>query len=93
MRKIPRALLWFGSLLLLLCASCTPAAEDPPPPTSTLEATPEPSPTPTRHAWYGSGYSYTSEPLGVRVEFPPEWEERMTLVAGEWEFEVLETEP
>lgn len=36
------------------------------------------------HDWSGCGYSYTSETLGVRVEFPPEWEELMTMTEGEW---------
>lgn len=85
--KIPKALLWLGSLVTLLCASCVPVAEATPPPTPTLEITSAPSPTPTRHTWSGSGYSYTDETLGVRLEFPPEWEEQMTLVAGEWTYD------
>lgn len=39
------------------------------------------------HDWSGSGYSYTSEAMGVRVEFPPEWAELMTMVEGKWTYE------
>lgn len=37
------------------------------------------------HKWFGSGYSYTSEALGVRVEFPPEWEQYFTFEEEEVE--------
>lgn len=51
-----------------------------PPSTPTAQPTATPEPTPTAPGWSeGEGYSYTSEDLGIRLEFPPEWEEYFTF--------------
>lgn len=51
-----------------------------PPSTPTPRPTSTPEPTPTAPGWSeGEGYSYTSEDLGITVEFPPEWKEYVSF--------------
>ncbi len=65
---------------LLLCASCTPAAEVTPSPTLELSPTPTATPEPPpAHEWSGDGYSYTSEALGIKLEFPWGWDSYFTI--------------
>ena len=46
---------------------------------STRGTIPSNSPEATLHEWSGDGFSYTSKNLGITVEFPPEWENLMTI--------------
>ena len=43
--------------------------------------TDEPMPTTTEapHDWIGNGYSYSSDTLGITVEFPPNWNEYVNI--------------
>lgn len=43
--------------------------------------TDEPMPTNTEapHDWIGNGYSYSSDTLGITVEFPPNWNEYVNI--------------
>jgi len=73
-------------LALLLLASCEVTsnngnkASTPPNIPTAYPIEPEPSLDSTapatetdEHAWKGHGYRYTSEALGITIEFPPEW--------------------
>lgn len=71
-------------LLLSLCAACTRplmgrTETSSPMPTRPQITTPSNSPEADLHKWSGDGFSYTSENLGITVEFPPEWENLMTI--------------
>jgi hypothetical protein len=41
-----------------------------------------PTDLPAEHTWKGSGYRYTSEALGITIEFPPEWEGIFDIIEG-----------
>ena len=78
------SLVLFCCLFLSLCTACTRALtgniETPSPMPTQPEATiPSNSPEATLHEWSGDGFSYTSKNLGITVEFPPEWENLMTI--------------
>src|SRR5699024_3216864 len=67
-------------LILSLCTACTQSLTDNiETPTQTEPTIPSNSPEVNLGEWSGDGFSYTSENLGITVEFPPEWENLMTI--------------
>ena len=71
-------------LFLSLCTACTQPLTGnietlSPMPTQPEATIPSNSPEALLHEWSGDGFSYTSENLGITVEFPPEWENLMTI--------------
>lgn len=53
----------------------TPQTHEPVSPTPSILPSSEPS----YPNWAGDGYTYTSDQLGITVEFPPEWKDLITM--------------
>lgn len=67
-------------LILSLCTACTRSLTDNiETPTQSEPTIPSNSSEANLGEWSGDGFSYTSENLGITVEFPPEWENLMTI--------------